>query len=312
MAIIILEGPDGAGKTTLAKTIIQIAQKQGADLTRKETVTASYLHLRGQHGKNPWHSLFGSLRLAALKPHNHLTVIDRHFMSYDVYGDLYRPGQFDHVSRYAHRYAIKLGAYLVNCVPNYEKVVKELPQLTDPDHPYTEAQYKMIWSRYAGVPSTPPFRHYSWIPLCGTPYDRFKDDLPTRARNFIASAFWYAHTVNPLVPNMFFKPRHDYIEYSFIVPPKNVCRFGPGIGQEPWHDALSTQLNSMMLREDKLSWYVAGTEPARRALARWGENPFRTFIPIGSESMHWVVHEAKAPLKLDACSKFAEVSEMAG
>ena len=122
--IIVLEGADGTGKTTLAKHLVE---KHGA----------RYLHL-GIH-KDIWAWHVAALRLAARLADDHLVVIDRHWVSEQVYGQVFRGGPaYDLGARCLDRVLQKHGALMIVCVrdlrthlDHFEKLRKERPEKFD-------------------------------------------------------------------------------------------------------------------------------------------------------------------------------------
>lgn len=104
--IIVLEGPDGAGKTSLAKSFC-------------EYTGAKYLHLtyRWKDKMHLYH--YAAIRTAALMAQHQPVVVDRWWPSEIVYADAYRGGskftkyyfKLEHVAR-------MLGAVYVVCLPH--------------------------------------------------------------------------------------------------------------------------------------------------------------------------------------------------
>lgn len=111
--ILILEGPDCAGKTTLAR---YLEKEHGA----------IYLH----HGWSPRYDVgrrfFASLRRAGrLAAEGKLVVIDRLWLSADAYGSIYRgASDVPRRGRMLQRLALKYAAVTVLCVPPVEAVVE--------------------------------------------------------------------------------------------------------------------------------------------------------------------------------------------
>lgn len=102
--VIVLEGPDACGKTTLARTILE---RHGG----------RYIHLR--ESKRPVHYLWAALRRAARYAQDQLVVIDRHWLSEQIYAHVYRGGVVDdHASRIALGYLRAMKAVQVFCLPS--------------------------------------------------------------------------------------------------------------------------------------------------------------------------------------------------
>lgn len=102
--IIVVEGGDCAGKTTLARHLV-------------ERYGARYLHSTVRKDIWRWHS--GALRLAARLADSQLVVLDRHWLSEQVYGQVFRgaPG-YDLGARCLDRVLQRFGAVTVLCVPS--------------------------------------------------------------------------------------------------------------------------------------------------------------------------------------------------
>lgn len=99
--IIIIEGADAAGKTTLAKYLVE---KHGA----------RYIHL-GIH-KDIWTWQLAALRLAVKWSKKELVVVDRHWISEQIYGTVFRGGPaFD--ARCFDRVWMRYAALTILCVP---------------------------------------------------------------------------------------------------------------------------------------------------------------------------------------------------
>jgi len=115
--IIILEGPDGAGKTTLARQVMERYEKETG-------VTPCYMHGRPRRNVWPWY--VASLRRAARESLRRLVVVDRHWVSECIYGTVLRNGPaFGANARALHRHWLHLGAFYVLCAPDAEFIVGE-------------------------------------------------------------------------------------------------------------------------------------------------------------------------------------------
>lgn len=102
--IVVLEGADCSGKTTLAKKIVDMFD-------------ARYLH--GRIFKDMWRSHVAMVRMALRWADHDLVVIDRLFLSELVYGQVYRGGPaYDLGARCLDRVLMRVGAITVMCVPD--------------------------------------------------------------------------------------------------------------------------------------------------------------------------------------------------
>jgi len=108
--VIVLEGPDACGKTTLSKTILE---RHGG----------RYIHLRYQKDKTQLYN-FGALRRALRFCQDQLVVIDRHWLSEEIYSAVYRNGDCDDGgARFSYGVLKALGAVYVMCLPSVESCV---------------------------------------------------------------------------------------------------------------------------------------------------------------------------------------------
>lgn len=102
--IIVLEGADASGKTTLAQHF-------------REKYGARYVHLGLYDDIWRWH--LGALWRAIKLADHELVVIDRHWISECAYGQVYRTGsKYPVASRCMDRVLMKHGAVYVLCVPS--------------------------------------------------------------------------------------------------------------------------------------------------------------------------------------------------
>ena len=109
--IIIFEGPDGVGKTTLINHI------------RKEFNDSYYMHLRVHKDMKLWHT--ASARLAIKKKHEgKLVLIDRHWPSEQCYSYIYREGPSYDPTEIVKKLRQE-GALYVWCLPEDINRVKE-------------------------------------------------------------------------------------------------------------------------------------------------------------------------------------------
>ena len=110
--IVIFEGPDGVGKTTLIK---YIKEQYGKD--------AYYMHLRVHKDMKLWHT--ASARLAISKKQDgKLVLLDRHWPSEQFYSHIYREGPSYDPEEIYRRLKLE-GALYVWCLPSDIEQVKQ-------------------------------------------------------------------------------------------------------------------------------------------------------------------------------------------
>jgi len=161
--LILLDGPDCAGKTTLANCIEAEVKRQG--------MKAVVRHLGKPEPGTCWRTHRAAL-LDYIKYmlHNDCVVIaDRHFLSEMVYGDIYRDGsEYPHLAIYMDMLFDRYRALKVICCPPPEKVIEthaEMKKLRHEDYQdrmgLVAHRFLQIWSginrREDGTPSLPLF-----------------------------------------------------------------------------------------------------------------------------------------------------------
>lgn len=112
--VVILEGPDGGGKSTLAEAL---ATRLGAGIDH---------HGPYPDDRQPWHRYAQSLIQASEDPARTPVVLDRSWLSEFPYGRVFRGHvRFDEpAARGLERLALSLRAVVVNCVPEEETVLE--------------------------------------------------------------------------------------------------------------------------------------------------------------------------------------------
>ena len=93
--IVVLEGANAAGKTTLARHLV-------------ERYGARYLHSRPT--RDPWRRHVAMLRRAVALSERHLVVLDRHWLSEQVYGRVFGSPAYDLGARCLDRVLRRYGA----------------------------------------------------------------------------------------------------------------------------------------------------------------------------------------------------------
>jgi len=115
--IVILEGADGTGKTTLARAL-------------ETHYGAAYIH--GRYYPRAWPYHLAMLRAACRESQKRLVVVDRHWISEAIYGRVYRGvGEHLALARMFYRIWYRFGALYVICAPPSEVVQENFLQLKD-------------------------------------------------------------------------------------------------------------------------------------------------------------------------------------
>lgn len=197
--IIILEGPDGAGKTTLG----QHMAKQ---------LNGTYLHLSYRWPDHMFEYHTAAIRYAIRKSHKHPVIIDRWWPSEALYAAEYRGGsKWEHMGRMMDRVARKHSAIYVYCLPDdlveYEKrfnklkeereemydsvvgVAKRYLNLWHGDKKHIPtANYADLLIRTGGVKDRDDHMYYS-INMYGHCMDHFTELVVKRATERLAAQF---------------------------------------------------------------------------------------------------------------------------
>lgn len=157
--IVILEGPDGAGKSTLAEQL------------RKEFERDRITHVT-KHG--PYNGvdaadlcrIFFRAMTSALTYDEHL-IMDRSWISEPIYADVYRNG-VNRVDlqrrRMLERVALSRGGVIVHCQPAFELCEKAFLSRKDAEYLDTTQQLQKVYSEYMsmGQNSALPLLHYDY------------------------------------------------------------------------------------------------------------------------------------------------------
>lgn len=203
--IIVLDGPDCCGKTTLAKTLI-------------ENHGAKYVHATYRFGNTMFAYHTAVLRKAVKLSADHLVVVDRLWPSEIVYGNVFRKGlaygkEPSTESPWSHGWSMfdavlrKHAAIYVFCLPEDATVASARhAQHKDPAHPYEDERYKQVCHRYLQLHSfltttcdRPDIMRYS--------IEREGRDVKDFAHQIVLKLFnWRIHQwmplLNPKFPNI--------------------------------------------------------------------------------------------------------------
>ncbi len=149
----ILEGPDGAGKTTLAQ---QLADK----------LAARYVHfgpLRELNGPQVACE-YVSQMMPALEGIADV-IFDRSWLSERPYGTAFRAGEDrlgDATRRMLERLAWRCGAVVIKCQPDWEVVKRNWLSRPDDEMLDTPAQLRQVYDLYLEEPTSLPYLLYDY------------------------------------------------------------------------------------------------------------------------------------------------------
>jgi len=181
--IFILEGPDGGGKTTLAKTM-------------QAKLGAHYLHatyrFKGHMYAYHWAQLRKAIRLAQTKP----VIMDRWWPSEVVYGNTYRNGpEAGYDYKALHKAAKLYGCSYVFCCPTrweqYWEWYQNHYQRDKEMYPLSEPHVNMVWMNYRDIMLRDYFDferdilHYYSVVLDAYRCDFFADYIINRFRVWV-------------------------------------------------------------------------------------------------------------------------------
>src|SRR5688572_22092161 len=136
--IICLEGPDAAGKTTLAKYF-------------KDHHGAHVIHATYRFKKNvPTYHLQQLLEAVALSQRGKLVILDRNWISECIYAEVFRGGhKWPSVTRRMHRLFEKLSVLTILCLPMTISQGCRMHELNlDEAHPYSSEKFVEVIAGY--------------------------------------------------------------------------------------------------------------------------------------------------------------------
>lgn len=141
--IIILEGPDGGGKTTLAEALRHRLQSD------RMTHVIKHGPYKGVKSEDLCKMFFRSMS-QALTYDDHV-IMDRSWLSEPIYGEVYRNGE-NRVDMPRHRMlervALSRGAVVIHCQPDLEVCIKTFSGRLDDEYLDNVEQLKAVYQGY--------------------------------------------------------------------------------------------------------------------------------------------------------------------
>ena len=141
--IIILEGPDGAGKTTLSESLRQ--RLQSSHMVH----VVKHGPYKGVASEDLCRIYFRAMT-PALTFNDHV-IMDRSWLSEPIYGEVYRNGdnRIDMPRRrMLERAALSRGAVVIHCQPDFEVCAKAFSSRTEDEYLDNLAQLQQVYDGY--------------------------------------------------------------------------------------------------------------------------------------------------------------------
>ncbi len=137
--IVILDGPDASGKSVLADAFADMYHGQIIHLTYNKDV-----------GPVMFDYQTDKMMEAIEESQEHLVIVDRHWMSENIYANTFRGGSpWPLMGRMMDRVWMKQAAIHVVCLPdNLESAVEMHRKNMDASHPYEDDKFRELASRY--------------------------------------------------------------------------------------------------------------------------------------------------------------------
>ena len=157
--IIILEGPDGAGKTTLAEALRQRLQQSHMTQIVKH---GPYTNLVPEE----LCKIFFRSMTQALTYNDHV-IMDRSWLSEHIYGNVYRGGNVRvdlPRKRMLERVALARGAVVVHCQPSFDLCAATFTSRSDDEYLDNVDQLRQVYDEYESLKlhTSLPVIHYDY------------------------------------------------------------------------------------------------------------------------------------------------------
>lgn len=124
--VIILDGADGVGKTTLAENLVKRCEELGSK---------AVIHHLGKPDKGTCWDIHSKALMAYIKEafeQDTVVIADRHFLSESIYGAIYREGsEYPYASRHVDRLLHRFRGLRVVCAPSVEYVQQTFKRLME-------------------------------------------------------------------------------------------------------------------------------------------------------------------------------------
>lgn len=214
--IILIDGPDAAGKTTLAKKICE------------KTETAEYVHLGKPNKGQAWAEHKAALvnAINSMKK-GKLVVIDRHFLSEAVYGSVYREGsEYAYAARHVDRLLYRFGALRVICAPpvdyvleTHKKMIQEREEMYHDKMYEVAKKYIEIWDGLDFVKDPEEYARKGYmetLAITGGVSDKigwYKYDVTIDGKNmdsYVEFLKYELNSIKSLLPNEFFSDSENF------------------------------------------------------------------------------------------------------
>lgn len=248
--LVILEGPDGAGKTTLAKRVA-------------DDLDARYVHLpQLPHVKQGLFRVYVEAMLPALLGYQ-AVVMDRCWLSEQPYGQVYRPTEGQRVdyldTRMLERLAMRCAATVIHCRPPLEACLASYRSRKGEEMLKSEAQLAEVYALYGKVTTDLPSVHYDYTDPVSKDFSGFPHPQLTRPHcTYWASAGSLDAKVL-LVGDSFAEPKNEDPLYQWPFASHSEA------GCSRW---LTRLLHEARVQENQLLWVNADQVEALTALSQ--------------------------------------------
>lgn len=267
--IIILEGPDGAGKSLLAHTL-------GIRLEKMGLMTVSSHHTSYPGLKDPSLRYLASLRRDWQHKPNRVVILDRSWLSEPIYGQVLRGG-VDRVGlasrRMLERVALKSGAVVVRCYPPYEVCQRNWAQRQADELIQEPAYLKQVYDLYENMITNLPVLTYDYTGPRGQ-IDHI-DEAVIRMRNQVVpmDGIGYWHPTSTLLVGDRVS-RYGWPDLPFVSFKRSGC--------SAW---LAERLESWGFPEWRLYWLNAHQQHPE--ILGWSTAP-KKVVALGEKASRWL------------------------